>query len=99
MVVKLHLTPKHEVLFKKNYGCTPKTYNELLNKCKSKYGDSHKIPTKTELNQFLNETKKELHYLRETESTILQQACDDLHKSFTNSFKSKNIILKNFTLK
>ena len=90
MVVKLHVTPEQEVLFKKNYGCTRKTYNELLNKYKAKYGDvSNKIPTKNELNQLLNESKKELPYLEETESTSLQQARDDLHKAFKNSFKSK----------
>ena len=90
VVVKLHLTPEQEVEFKKNYGCTRKTYNELLNKYKVKYGeDSTKIPTKKELNQFLNESKKELPYLRQTESTSLQQARNDLHKSFTNSAKSK----------
>ena len=90
VVVKLHLTPEQEVNFKKNYGCTRKTHNELLNKYKSKYGeDSTKIPTKKELNQFLNESKKELPYLNETESTSLQQARDDLHKAFTNCAKSK----------
>ena len=89
VVVKLHVTPEQEILFKQNYGCTRKTRNELLNKYKAKYGDSNKIPTKNELNQFLNESKKELPYLMETESTSLQQARDDLHKSFKNSFKSK----------
>ena len=59
MVVKLHVTPEQEVLFKKNYGCTRKTYNELLNKYKAKYGDvSNKIPTKNELNQLLKIHKK-----------------------------------------
>lgn len=89
VVVKLHLTLEQEVMFKQNYGCTRKTRNELLNKYKAKYGDSNKIPTKNELNQFLNESKKELPYLMETESTSLQQARDDLHKAFKNSFKSK----------
>ena len=90
VVVKLHLTPEQEGMFKQNYGCTRKTHNELLNKYKAKYGDdSTKIPTKTELNQFLNESKEELPYLRQTESTSLQQARDDLHKSFTNCAKSK----------
>ena len=90
VVVKLDLTPEQEVLFKKNYGCTRKVHNELLNKYKAKYGkDSTKIPTQKELNQFLMESKKELLYLRETESTSLQQARDDLHKAFQNSFKSK----------
>ena len=46
VVVKLHLTPEQEVMFKQNYGCTRKTHNELLNKYKAKYGDSNKIPTK-----------------------------------------------------
>ena len=78
VVVKLHVTPEQEVLFKQNYGCTRKTHNELLNKYKAKYGEnSTKIPTKTELNQFLNESKKELPYLEETESTSLQQ-CDEI---------------------
>ena len=77
VVVKLHVTPEQEVMFKQNYGCTRKTHNELLNKYKAKYGDSNKIPTKNELNQFLNESKKELPYLRETESTSFQQ-CDEI---------------------
>ena len=90
LVVKLHLTPKQEIMFKENYGCTRKTHNELLNKYKAKYGDdSTKIPTKNELNQFLKESKKELQYLRDTESTSLQQARDDLHKAFKNCAKSK----------
>ena len=38
VVVKLHLTPEQEVMFKQNYGCTRKTHNELLNKYKAKYG-------------------------------------------------------------
>ena len=42
VVVKLHLTPEQEILFKQNYGCTRKTRNELLNKYKAKYGDSNK---------------------------------------------------------
>ena len=87
VVVKLHVTPEQEVLFKQNYGCTRKTHNELLNKYKAKYGDSNKIPTKYELNQFLNESKKELPYLEETESTSL------------TILKAKGIILQNFTLK
>ena len=90
VVVKLHLTPEQEVEFKKNYGCTRKWYNELLNKYKAKYGDgSSKVPTKNELNIFLNESKKELSYLMDTESTSLQQARDDLHKAFKNCAKSK----------
>ena len=35
------------------------------------------------------ESKKELPYLRETESTSLQQERDDLYKAFKNSIKSK----------
>ena len=90
LVVKLHVTPEQEVEFKKNYGCTRKTYNELLSKYKAEHGDdSIEIPTQKELNQFLKETKKELPYLKETESTSLQQARDDLHKSFKNCHKSK----------
>ena len=90
LIVKLHVTPEQELEFKKNYDCTRKTYNELLNKYKAEHGeDSTEIPTQKELNQFLKETKKELPYLKETESTSLQQARDDLHKSFKNCHKSK----------
>ena len=41
------------------------------------------------MNQFLNEAKEELPYLRQTESTSFQQERDDVHKAFTNSAKSK----------
>ena len=91
LIVKLHVTPEQEVEFKKNYGCTRKTYNELLSKYKAEHGeDSTEIPTQKELNQFLKEAKKELPYLKETESTSLQQARNDLHKSF-------NIIVQEFS--
>ena len=90
LIVKLHVTPEQELEFKKNYGCARKTYNELLSKYKAEHGDdSIEIPTQKELNQFLKETKKELPYLKETESTSLQQTRDDLHKSFKNCHKSK----------
>ena len=90
LIVKLHVTPEQEVEFKKNYGCTRKTYNELLSKYKDRHGeDSTEIPTQKELNQFLKEAKKESPYLKDTESTSLQQVRDDLHKSFKNCHKSK----------
>ena len=54
VVVKLHVTPEQEVMFKKNYGCTRKTYNELLNKYKAKYGDDSTIvPTKKRIESIL----------------------------------------------
>ena len=90
LVVRLHVTPKQDVAFKKNYGCTRKTYNVILSKCKDKYGDTFtKVPSKNELNKFLMEAKEEFPYLRDTESTSLQQSRDDLHKAFENTFKSK----------
>ena len=46
VVVKLHVTPEQEVMFKQNYGCTRKTHNELLNKYKDKYGDCNKFQLK-----------------------------------------------------
>ena len=40
LVVKLHLTPNKKSYLKKNYVCTCKIHNEILNKYKAKYGDS-----------------------------------------------------------
>ena len=100
VVVKLHVTPKQEVLFKKNYGCTRKVHNEILNKYIAKYGDDFTIiPTRDELNQFLMESKKELPYLRETESTSLQQERMTYIKLLKIVLKARDIILQNFTQK
>ena len=89
LVVRLHVTPEQDVLFKKNYGCTRKTYNVILDKCIAKHGDNLKNVTGKEVDQFLMEAKNEFSYLRDTESTSLQQARDDVLKSINNYNYSK----------
>ena len=99
VVVKLHLTPKQEVIFKQNYGCTRKTHNELLNKYKAKYGDSNKIPTKKELNQFLTNPKKNYTIYTKQSPQVFNRHGMICIKRLKTVLKAKGIILQNFTLK
>ena len=75
--------------FKKNTDGCRKIYNEVLGRYYAKYGKKYKkAPTFTLLNNIMMETKKELLYLQDVESTSIQQAVRDLLTAFTNSLKN-----------
>ena len=84
---------------KKNYGCTRKTYNIILDKCKDKHGDNLKNITGKDVNQFLNEAKDEFPYLRDTESTSFNRHEMMFIKLLKIIFTVKNTMLQNSTLK
>lgn len=87
--VQIYPTEEQKVLFHKNFGCCRKTYNVVLDKFNKAYEQDNSInPTQTLLNKLLKECKNEFHYLRDVESTSLQQAIKDLRQAFQNFFKN-----------
>ena len=100
VVVKLHLTRNQEVQFKKNYGCDRKVHNELLSKCKIKYGDDLTIiPTQNELNDFFIELKKNYHICAKQSPLVFNRHVMIYIKRLKIVLKAKDIILQNSTLK
>ena len=90
VVVKLCPSAEQIIEFNKNFGACRKVYNTILAKHIAEYGENpDKLPSRTKMNTYLKETKKEYPYLQNVESTSLQQARDDLYKAFVNYFKSK----------
>ena len=77
--------------FHKNFGCSRKVYNETLGKYNTLYElDNSVKPNLGLFNDFLKESKQELPYLMEVESTSLQQSVRDLNQGFSNFFKNPN---------
>ena len=90
--VKVKLRPNEEqsALFDQNFGCCRKARNEVLARYMERHdGDCSKVPTQSELNNILNEVKKDFPYIDEVESTSIQQAVYDLQPAFRNNLKSK----------
>lgn len=89
VVVRIKPNSKQKELFHKNFGCVRKVYNETLGKYNILYGENNSIkPTMGLLNSLMMESKAELSYLQETESTSLQQSVVDLRSAFNLFFKN-----------
>lgn len=89
VAVRIRPNRKQKELFHKNFGCVRKVYNETL----GKYNKLHKVnndinPSLSLLNSLMMESKKELFYLMDVESTSLQQSVRDLYNAFSNFFKN-----------
>ena len=88
--VKLRPNEGQRALFDQNFGCCRKARNEVLARYMERHdGDCSKVPTQSELNNILNEVKKDFPYIDEVESTSIQQAVYDLQPAFRNNLKSK----------
>ena len=89
--VKINPNSKQRELFKRNFGSCRKVYNEVLGRYNSLYGEDNSItPTWELLNKLFDETKQELHYLDEVESTSLQESIVDLHSDFNDYFTNES---------
>ena len=88
--VKIYPDSAQKEMFHKNFGCCRKVYNTVSNKYNSlKKNDETLNPTQNILNKLLMECKKESPYLKEVDSTSLQQAAvTDLSAAFNNFFKN-----------
>ena len=88
--VRIYPNKKQEIQFHKNFGSVRFVYNnilERLNNLYKKYPGKYILNLKL-INEFLKQLKQEYPFLKEIESTSLQQSSRDLLKSYINFFKN-----------
>ncbi len=79
---KLEPNKKQRLLIARNIGCCRFIYNQILSEKQIKYQNQDKSKCKTE-----KEYKTEFSFLKEAESSSLQQSRLDLTKAYTNFFR------------
>ena len=88
--VRVYPNKKQRELFQQNFGCSRLVYNQILDKLNNlytQYPRMYKLNIKL-INTLLNQIKVEFSFLKEVESTSLQQASRDLLKSYQMFFKN-----------
>ena len=86
--IKIRIYPNKEQSIKinQNIGCARFVYNQTLEKLQEAYKNSQTIKP----NEILKTLKKENDWLKEVESTSLQQVQRDLEQSYKRFFKKQN---------
>ena len=81
---KFRLVPnkQQQILLTKNLGCCRFLYNQMLSEKQEKYKNSDTSKTKTE-----KQYKEDFEFLKEAESSSLQQARIDLTQAYKNFFR------------
>ena len=88
--VRIYPNKEQQELFQQNFGCSRLVYNQILdrlNNLYTRYPKMYKLNIKL-VNTLLNEIKVEFPFLKEVESTSLQQSSRDLFKSYQMFFKN-----------
>ncbi len=88
--VRIYPNKEQQELFQQNFGCSRLVYNQILdrlNNLYTRYPKMYKLNIKL-VNTLLNEIKVEFPFLKEVESTSLQQSSCDLLKSYQMFFKN-----------
>ena len=88
--VRLYPTEEQEVLFNKTFGCVRFVHNQTLSDCKQSYEQTQHFPSKNERITNLVPLKEENEFLKEVDSTALQQSVRDLNSSMDNFFKNRS---------
>ena len=88
--VRLYPTKEQEVLIDKTIGCCRFVHNQTLENCKQSYEQTQHFPSKNERITNLVPFKEENEFLKEVDSTALQQSVRDLNSALDNFFKNKN---------
>lgn len=88
--VKLYTNEEQEVLINKTIGCCRFVHNKMLEDCKQSYEQTQRFPSKNKRITNLVPLKEENEFLKEVDSTALQQSVRDLNSALDNFFKNKN---------
>ena len=88
--VRLYPTDEQEVLFNKTIGCCRFVHNKTLEDCQRFYEQTQHFPSKNERITNLVPLKDEFKFLKEVDSTALQQSVRDLNSAFDNFFKNRS---------
>ena len=88
--VRFYPTEEQEVLINKTIGCCRFVYNQTLENCKQLYEQTQHFPSKNSRIKNLVPLKEENEFLKEVDSTALQQSVRDLNSAMDNFFKNKS---------
>ena len=88
--VRLYPTDEQEILINKTFGCCRFVYNQTLTDCKQSYEQTQHFPSKNERITNIVPLKEENEFLKEVDSTALQQSVRDLNSSMDNFFKNRS---------
>ena len=87
---RLYPTEEQEVLINKTIGCCRFVHNQTLADCKQSYEQTQHLPSKNERITNLVSLKEVHEFLKEVDSTALQQSVRDLNFALDNFFKNRN---------
>ncbi|PTM56889.1 putative transposase [Desmospora activa DSM 45169] len=87
---RLYPTKEQAILINKSIGCSRFTFNLFLAKWNEQYAQTGKGLTYQACSNQLPSLKKELEWLKEVDSTSLQNALKDLADAFSRFFKGQN---------
>lgn len=76
--VRLYPTEEQEVLINKTIGCCRLVYNQTLADCKQSYKQTQCFPSQNERIKNLVQLKRIYNFLKEVDSTALQQSVEIL---------------------
>ena len=88
--VRLYPTEEQEVLINKTIGCCRFVHNKTLENCKQSYEQTQHFPSGKERSANLVPLKDEYEFLKEVDSTALQQGIRDLNSALDNFFKNRS---------
>ena len=88
--VRLYPTEEQEILINKTLGCCRFVHNQTLADCKQSYEQAQHFPSKNKRITNLVQLKEVHEFLKEVDSTALQQSVRDLNSSLDNFFKNRN---------
>lgn len=87
---RLYPTEEQTVLINKTIGCTRFVYNQTLAGCKQLYEQTQHFPSKKERSANLVPLKEVHKFLKDVDSTALQQSVRDLDFALDNFFKNRS---------
>lgn len=87
---RLYPTEEQEVLINKTIGCCRFVHNQTLSDCKQSYEQTQHFPSKNERIKNLVPLKEENEFLKEVDSTALQQSVRDFSVSLDNFYKNRS---------
>lgn len=88
--VRLYPTEEQEVLINKTIGCCRLVYNQTLADCKQSYKQTQCFPSQNERIKNLVPLKEVHEFLKEVDSTALQQSVRDFNFALDRFFKNRN---------
>ena len=88
--VKLYPTEEQEVLINKTIGCCRFVHNQTLADCKQSYEQTQHFPSQNERIKNLVPLKEKYEFLKEVDSTALQQSVRDFNSSLNNFFRNRS---------